>query len=87
MVYIGDGMTDIPSMIIVKNNGGKSIAVYPKGKEDRVQGLYDDGRVNYVCAADYREGKEIEKVMKLIIQGVQINESLRLRENQNANQD
>ena len=74
MVYIGDGMTDIPSMIIVKNNGGKSIAVYPEGKEDKVQDLYSDGRVNYVCAANYKEGSNLEKVMKLIIQGVQINQ-------------
>lgn len=87
IIYIGDGMTDIPSMIIVKDNGGKSIAVYPKGKEDRVKDLYDDGRVNYVCPANYREGSEIEKVMKLIIQGVAINESLKTRENQNVMQD
>jgi 2-hydroxy-3-keto-5-methylthiopentenyl-1-phosphate phosphatase len=81
IIYIGDGMTDIPSMIIAKNNGGKSIAVYPKGQEDKVQGLYDDGRVNYVCQADYREGKELERVLQLIIQGVAINESLGQREN------
>ncbi len=87
MVYIGDGMTDIPSMIIVKNNGGKSIAVYPEGKEDKVQDLYSDGRVNYVCAADYKEGSNLEKVMKLIIQGVQINDQLRSQENKNPFQD
>ena len=68
-------------------SGGKSIAVYPKGKEDRVKDLYDDGRVNYVCPANYKEGSEIEKVMKLIIQGVAINESLKTRENQNVMQD
>jgi len=83
IVYIGDGMTDIPSMIIVKNNGGKSIAVYPKGKEDRVASLYENGRVNYSCVADYSSGKDLEKVLKLIIQGIAINESLRSRENQN----
>lgn len=83
IVYIGDGMTDIPSMIIVKNNGGKSIAVYPKGKEDRVVSLYENGRVNYSCVADYSAGKDLEKVLKLIIQGIAINESLRSRENQN----
>jgi 2-hydroxy-3-keto-5-methylthiopentenyl-1-phosphate phosphatase len=87
IIYIGDGMTDIPSMIIVKDNGGKSIAVYPKGKEDRVKDLYDDGRVNYVWPANYKEGSEIEKVMKLIIQGVAINESLKTRENPNVMQD
>lgn len=83
MIYIGDGMTDIPSMIIVKNNGGKSIAVYPKGKEDRVASLYEDGRVNYSCVADYSSGKDLEKVLHLIIQGIAINESLKSRENQN----
>ncbi len=87
IIYIGDGMTDIPAMIIAKNNGGKSIAVYPKGKEDKVQGLYDDGRVNYVCQADYREGKELERVLQLIIQGVSINESLGQRENRDKPTD
>lgn len=81
IVYIGDGMTDIPAMIVAKNNGGKSIAVYPKGKEEKVQDLYRDGRVNYVCQADYREGKELETVIRLVIQGVYINESLGTREN------
>lgn len=81
IVYIGDGMTDIPPMVIVKNNGGKSIAVYPKGQEEKVQGLYADGRVNFVCQADYQRGKELEKVLHLIIQGVAINETLGTREN------
>jgi 2-hydroxy-3-keto-5-methylthiopentenyl-1-phosphate phosphatase len=87
MVYIGDGMTDIPAMIIVKNNGGKSIAVYPEGQEAKVRGLYEDGRVNYVCPANYSANSEIEKVMKLIIQGVVINESLKTRENKNPVQE
>ncbi len=81
IVYIGDGMTDIPSMVVVKNSGGKSIAVYPKGNREKVQELYDDGRVNYTARADYREGSELEKIMQLIVQGVAINESLSQREN------
>ncbi len=80
IVYIGDGMTDIPSMIIVKNNGGKSIAVYPKGKEDRVASLYEDERVNYACVADYSSGKTLEKIIHLIIEGIAINESLSAHE-------
>lgn len=84
IVYIGDGMTDIPAMIVAKNSGGKSIAVYGKGKEDKVEDLYRDGRVNYVCPADYRPNKELDKVMHLIIQGVAINETLGRRENKNV---
>ncbi|MCR5491287.1 MAG: haloacid dehalogenase-like hydrolase, partial [Bacilli bacterium] len=81
MVYIGDGMTDIPSMIIVKSNGGKSIAVYPKGKGDKVESLRDDGRVNYACVADYSSGKGLEQIMQLIIQSIAINNSLLNKEN------
>lgn len=80
IIYIGDGMTDIPAMIVAKNNGGKSIAVYPQGKREKVEQLYQDGRVNYVCQADYSQGRELEKVMQLIIQGIAINESLGNRE-------
>jgi len=83
MVYIGDGMTDIPSMIIVKSNGGKSIAVYPKGKGEKIESLRDDGRVNYACVADYSAGKSLEQIIELIIQGIAINNSLKNRENAN----
>lgn len=83
MVYIGDGMTDIPSMIIVKNNGGKSIAVYPKGNEDKIASIYEDGRVNYAAVADYSAGRDLEKIMNLIIQSIAINEKLKHRENPN----
>ena len=87
MVYIGDGMTDIPTMILVKENGGRSIAVYPIGKEDKVQNLYDDGRVNFVCPANNNERTSLESVMKLIIRSVEINNSLKIRENKNPFQD
>lgn len=84
MIYIGDGMTDIPAMIVAKESGGKSIAVYPRGKEDKVKALFDDGRVNYVCPADYRPGKDLDKIMGLILQGIAIKESLASRDSEGA---
>ena len=81
IIYIGDGMTDIPAMIIAKSNGGKSIAVYPRGEEHKVEMLVREGRVNYACPADYRDGKDLDQVIKLILQGVSINEKLGQREN------
>lgn len=72
VIYIGDGMTDVPVMLLVRQNGGHSVAVYQKGDRDSVQHLYDEGRVNFVCQADYREGSTIDTVVKLIIDGIRI---------------
>ncbi|MBQ9456922.1 MAG: haloacid dehalogenase-like hydrolase [Bacilli bacterium] len=77
IVYIGDGLTDVPSMILVKNNGGKSIAVYPKDNESKITSLVEDGRVNYACPADYRQNSRLEKILRLIIKGIAINADLR----------
>ncbi len=84
MIYIGDGMTDVPAMIVVKNSGGKSIAVYPKGNEEKSAELVEDGRVNYSCVADYTSGRDLERILHLIIEGISINESLRHREEKNV---
>ena len=70
MIYVGDGTTDIPCMKLVKNFGGHSIAVYnPKDKAKRreMNTLIRDNRVNHVCPADYSEGKEMDTVVKTII--------------------
>ena len=70
MIYVGDGTTDIPCMRLVKNFGGHSIAVYnPKDESKRgeMSTLIRDNRVNHVCPADYSEGKEMDIVVKAII--------------------
>lgn len=83
IVYIGDGMTDVPAMLVVKSNGGRSIAVYEKGKEDVVNRLVEDGRVNFACRADYRDGKDLDKILKLVIEAVSISEQLTKKESSN----
>ena len=71
MIYFGDGETDIPCMKMVKQNGGYSIAVYnPKDSNKRMvaEKLILDNRVNFVCKADYRESKDVYKVVTTILQ-------------------
>ncbi len=80
IIYLGDGMTDIPCMVLVKENGGRSIAVYPRGKKDLVQKLFNDGRVNYICQADYRNGSQIDRVIKLAIDSIAIANDMSRRE-------
>ncbi len=66
MIYIGDGMTDVPCMKLVKLNGGSSIAVYQKNSEVGSK-LLKAGRVDYIAKADYTEGRELDMLIKRII--------------------
>ena len=76
MIYIGDGLTDVPCMKLTKDNGGVSIAVYnTKGKEV-AQELYDEGRVNYIARADYSEGSKIDSFVKKNIQAIALREEI-----------
>lgn len=70
IIYFGDGMTDIPTMKLVKSRGGNAIAVYkPKSdqKKTAVKLLKDD-RVNFALPADYSEGTAIDTVVKTILE-------------------
>lgn len=67
MIYIGDGLTDVPCMRLVKSNGGASIAVYTEGNKSKVVDLIRDGRVNFIEPADYSEGSSIEKTIDAVI--------------------
>lgn len=69
IIYFGDGMTDIPSMKMVKNHGGTAIAVYKPHSRHKAKAirLLTDNRVNFALSADYRAGKEIDSVVKTIL--------------------
>lgn len=72
MIYIGDGLTDVPCMKLVKANGGQSIAVYDQEKgKTAAEGLKKADRVNFVAPADYAEGSDIETIVKAIIKKIQ----------------
>ncbi|BEG99473.1 HAD family hydrolase [Bacteroides sedimenti] len=84
MIYFGDGETDIPCMKLVKQQGGHSIAVYQPGNRKRevAEKLINENRVNFVCPADYSLGKEVDQVVKTIIDKIkadsEFNELMRL---------
>lgn len=67
MIYIGDGLTDVPCMKLVKLNGGKSIAVYQPRKRKKVTPLLQDKRVDFIAEANYSEGSELESIVQEII--------------------
>lgn len=70
MLFIGDGETDIPSMRLVKDQGGHSIAVYPgnkRGARGKGEKLVKEGRANLTTPADYTEGSAMDKAVKGMI--------------------
>lgn len=70
MIYLGDGMTDIPCMQLVQNNHGHSIALYKDKDEDALAKLLKEKRTNVYLKADYSEGGDLEKTIKSIISSV-----------------
>ncbi len=69
MIYLGDGVTDVPGMKMIKQMGGYSICVYDKTKESAKR-LLRDKRVDYVVPADYTEGSLLDKRIKYIIKNM-----------------
>ncbi len=67
MIYIADGLTDVPCMKLVREKGGQSIAVYSRGKKPLASKLFADERVDFICEANYSENSKLEQIVKLII--------------------
>ena len=72
MIYIGDGLTDVPCMKLVKSNGGVAIAVYDEGAgKAAAKELLKNNRVNFIAPADYSKNTEIEEIVKATIRKIQ----------------
>ncbi len=73
MMFIGDGDTDIPSMKMVRYQGGFSVAVFDPERwnasksQDKLYRLISEDRVNFVAPADYQEGSQLEIIVKGIL--------------------
>ncbi len=73
MIFIGDGDTDIPSMKMVRYQGGWAIAVFDPKKwvevatQDKIGRLIAEDRANYVTPADYSAGGQLDVTVKGIL--------------------
>ena len=60
MIYFGDGETDVPSMAVMRKNGGHAVAVHPPGKGRRkCVELFKAHRCDFYAPADYRRGSDL----------------------------
>ncbi len=79
MIYIGDGLTDVPCMKLVKTYGGYSIAVYQNGYKKKVEELLEHERVDFITLADYTENSDLDRVVKDILCKMSLVDSLARR--------
>ncbi len=76
MIYMGDGLSDVPCMKMMRAYGGQAIAVYPAVNKKGVEQLLQDGRVDYIFPADYRVGTALESTMQNIIRKMAVTHQL-----------
>ena len=76
MIYVGDGLSDVPCMKMMRAYGGQAVAVYQDSNRAGVEGLLKDGRVDFIFPADYREGTMLDTTMKNILRRMAISEEL-----------
>ena len=77
MIYIGDGLTDVPCMKLVKVNGGYSIAVHKAGEKEKVNELLKYNRVDFLTLADYSENGELDILVRDMICKMSMVDSLK----------
>ena len=76
MIYIGDGLSDVPCMKMMQAYGGHSIAVYQDSNRAAVEELLRRGRVDFIFPADYRPGGELMQTVGNIIRKMAIADAL-----------
>ncbi|MBQ8572064.1 MAG: HAD family hydrolase [Ruminococcus sp.] len=76
MIYIGDGLSDVPCMKMMKAYGGQAIAVYQDDSKKKVEELLIKDRVDFIFPADYSVDGELDRTVKNIIKKVVISDAL-----------
>lgn len=76
MIYMGDGLSDVPCMKMMRAYGGQAIAVYQDANRTGVEELLAKKRVDFIFPADYREGRPLEETVRNIIRKMAIADRL-----------
>ena len=76
MIYMGDGLSDVPCMKMMRAYGGQAIAVYQESNRAGVEDLLAKGRVDFIFPADYREGTALDATVKDILRKMAVTDRL-----------
>ena len=85
MIYIGDGLTDVPCMKLSKEGGGVSIAVYTDRSKKIAEALYQDERINYMAQADYQANSKMDLIVKKTLDAIALRTELSALSSEESN--
>ena len=70
MIYIADGLTDVPCMKMTKQKGGYSVAVHKPGETELADDMLLQGRADFSVETDYTPGSELERIVTLLMRRI-----------------
>jgi hypothetical protein len=71
MIYVADGPSDVPVFSVVGRAGGRTLGVYTDASNyGGVQKLQDEGRVNSIAKADYRENEPADLFLSASLRSI-----------------
>ena len=83
MIYFGDGLTDIPSMKLLQEQGGFTIAIYTPEHEKQTLDLVKRNIINFACKADYSKGESLYQTVEAILQHIKALDNFNTLESRN----
>ena len=70
MIYIADGLTDVPCMKMTKQKGGFAVAVHPPGRTEIADDMLLQGRADFSVETDYTPGSELERIVTMLMRRI-----------------
>ena len=70
MIYIADGLTDVPCMKMTKQKGGFAIAVHPPGRTELADDMLLQGRADFSVETNYTAGSDLERIVTMLMRRI-----------------
>lgn len=73
MIFVGDGLTDVPCFSLLTKEKGMAIAVYDKNHVKKWSNAYQfiaDRRVSTLYSADYSEGSDLSNFLEMAVRNL-----------------
>lgn len=70
MIYVGDGLTDVPCFSLIEKGGGIAFGVFQPGQESAKQAFQlflETRRVRTIHHPDYREDAELGSLLRAAV--------------------